>query len=128
MTDEKGVRLSCLFIFTVADAATGKRAQVFLPSPVALSHPMGEGELCGDSGAHLGAPFLNFGFDGVADLAGAGQLLIVAALERGRIGKAPMQAAGHARKYWAALGAGLVANGDNVGEALAGVVQVKHGS
>ena len=107
MTDEKGVRLSCLFIFTIAGAATGKRTQVCLPSPVALSHPMGEGELCGDSGAHLGAPFLNFGFDGVADLAGAGQLLIVAALERGGVRKTPVQAGGGAWKDGATLGAGL---------------------
>jgi hypothetical protein len=108
-----------------------KGRKIFALASAPSSHRMGEGTwanaLCGDSGADFGAPFFDFGFDGFADFAGAGEFLIVATLESGRVGKTPMQAGGDARKDWAALRAGLVANGNDVGEALAGFVHVEHG-
>jgi len=68
--------------------------------------------------AHLRAPLLDFGFDGVANIAGENQPLFGRALEAGRVGKAPVQTSRTAGEARAAFGAGFIANGDHVRERL----------
>jgi hypothetical protein len=78
-------------------------------------------------GAELGAPPHDLGLDGVADFAGAGELLVVGALESGRVGETPMQTGGDSGKYGAAFSGGRVADGDDVGEAFAGLIGIEDG-
>jgi hypothetical protein len=70
------------------------------------------------------APLLDFFLDGVAHFAGLGQFF--RALKTGRIGKGPVQPRRDAGKNRAAFRARLVANGDDVGEHLAGLDHVEH--
>src|SRR5438876_242261 len=78
------------------------------------------------SRANLLTPFLDFGFDDISHLAGLGQLFLVRTFEAGRVGEAPMQPLGNARKYRAALGAGFVTDCDDVREHLSGLEHVEH--
>src|SRR6266571_4600648 len=85
-----------------------------------------KGVLCSDRWADFGAPFFNSRLNGVADLAGAGELLLMCAWECGGVGKSPMQAGGDAGKDGAAFGAGFIANGDDIGEDPAGFEQIEY--
>src|SRR5215831_18044051 len=80
----------------------------------------GEGDQGALSGcncrADFGAPLFDFSFDHVADVAGAGELLVVAALQGRRVGEAPVQAGSAAWENRAAFGAGFVADSDDVVE------------
>ena len=77
--------------------------------------------------ADLGAPLFDFGFDGIADFASAGEVFVVAILKGGGVGEAPMQAGGDTGKDGATFGAGFIANGDDVGEDFAGFEHVEDG-
>jgi hypothetical protein len=75
----------------------------------------------------FGAPLLDPGFNAVPDFAGAGEPLLMAPPEAGWIGEAPMQTSRDAGEDRTALGAALVTDGDNVGEALAGLEGIENG-
>jgi hypothetical protein len=72
----------------------GKKGRKIFREP---PHPVsggGEGLALGSGGdgwADFSAPFFDFGFDGVADLASADKLFVMVAMEGGGIGEAPVQ-------------------------------------
>ena len=89
---------------------------------------MHEESLSGRDGrTDLSAPGFDFGFDGVADLARAGEFFLVRARDGGGIREAPVKAGGDAGIDGAAFGAGFVANGDDVRKGLAGLIDVENG-
>src|SRR4051812_18486661 len=93
---------------------------MFFASP----HPTGECELCAYGGADFGTPFFDFYFDSVAYLPCAREFLIMGALEVGGVWETPVQSGRCAGEDRAAFGAGLIANGNGVGEPFAGVEYV----
>jgi hypothetical protein len=77
--------------------------------------------------ADLSAPIFDFGFDAVANFADACELCLSGALKGRWVWETPMKARSDAGEDGATFGAGLVANGDDVGESVAGFVHVEHG-
>src|SRR5207244_11524347 len=113
-----------VFIFTCADARRRKRTQTicsrsclvsmktFTPYPTPL--PVRQIPWLGRKGrTNFRAPIFDFGFDGVADLAGARKFLVVAALQSGGIGEAPVQPRRHTGEDGATFGARFVADGND---------------
>src|SRR5580704_6043846 len=76
--------------------------------------------LCRLLTTNLRAPFVNPGFDGVADGASFFQFFIVRPLERRGVGKAPMQPLDRAGENWAAFRACFIADGDDTGKRPSG--------
>jgi hypothetical protein len=114
------------------DARSGVGRSGGLPGGLRTFFPRGgEGSasaaLGGDSGANFGAPFFDFGFYGVADFAGSGEFFRVRPLEGGRVGETPMEAFGYTGEDGAALGAGFIADRDDIGEDPAGFKHVEDG-
>src|SRR6266699_334869 len=102
------------------------------PSLAAAFYPRaregnGPAALHDNSGANFGAPFFDFGFDRVAHFAGAGKLFVVCAGDSGRVRETPMRPRGNTGEGGAALGAGFIANGDDISKALAGLERVMDG-
>ena len=77
--------------------------------------------------AHFFTPFLDLLFDGVADFAGLGEFFCGRSGETGRVGEAPVQTRGDAGENRALFGAGFIADGDDVGEGLAGFYEIPDG-
>jgi hypothetical protein len=73
----------------------------------------------GRGGAENGAPLLHFAFDGIADFAGARELVGVAAAQRRGVGKVPVELGPGPRKDGASFGVGVVANSNDVGKIFA---------
>ena len=74
------------------------------------------------------APFLDLLPDLVANLAHLIEHFFFRACDRRRIGKTPMQPFCRAREDGTFLGAGFVANGNDVGEELAGLEDIEDGA
>src|SRR5882762_5330093 len=75
---------------------------------------------------NFAAPFLDFGFDRVANLTRAGEFFRLTAWQGGRIGKTPMHPPSGPRKNGASLRARFIANGDDVVKGLAGIQHFRH--
>jgi len=88
------------------------------PDPLLSSLPSVQ-SLVAFHGAHFLAPRFDALANLVANFARICEALFTSAGERGRIWKTPVQSRRYSGKDGAALGAGLVANGDDVGEQFA---------